>query len=97
MPEESYNVSKTEDTLISYRDLEEVSKSREKSISSQINCMNSVRYDSAEQKIILSVFNNDFESNHSVKNRLHQSDSIFSRCTPETIRKGKFVFHFSLI
>lgn len=85
--------------------MEEVSKSRERSISSQINCINSVRYDSAEQKILLSVVNpavisrnsgggggDDTESFQRLKNGIcptRNLDSIFSKCKPHQIRKGK--------
>ena len=67
--DESVNLSKTEDTYISCRDLEECCKYREKSkslassVEANANFLTSVKYDIVEQKIILSVINNNASPN----------------------------------
>lgn len=55
-------MSKTEDTLLSCRDLENISRNLNKS---RVNSLNSVRYEAVDQKIIL---------NMSSRNRAYSAD-----------------------
>lgn len=80
-------MSKTEDTYLSYRDLEESSTGRKKSSSSiQGNFYNAIRYDIAEQKIILSLMSSQNNVNIAQKKEEEQKDMALRKYSSKSDR-----------